>query len=124
MIMKMRNILQLVDGHGDITSLRGELFSQHLGKRPCEEVRRRRLDANLGEHHGTRLLGRLLIPFNHPLDPGHLSSHVKVMGAVLGARLERKLAILEVRAHSTDEDEGLLGQGIEVLVVQVANFHS
>lgn len=111
-----------MDRHCDISCLSRELFSDGLRHGPGEQVRRSRLDADFREHHGARRLGRILILGDHLLNPGNLPGDVEVVRAILGTCLEGVLAVLKIRTDGGDENERLLGQSLQVSMIQAADL--
>lgn len=71
------------------------------------------------EHESAGGFGCGFVLANHAGDEGHFTSHVKVVGAVLGAGAEGRLAQASVGPDGSDDDQGLPGETGQLLGVAI-----
>lgn len=112
-----------MDGHSHIGGFGVELLFQGVCQGEREEIRRGGLDADLRDHDGPGGFGRVFVFLDHGGDVGDFAGDVEVVGAILGAGFEGVLAVGGVGTDGGDENEGLLGEGGEVGVVEGTGFY-
>lgn len=120
----MNDVLELVDRNSDLLGIGIKLIADMFCEQPGGEIRRSRLDTNLGNHDGARVFCDTIVFLDHLTHPDRLASHIKVVSACLGADLEDRFTILAVGADGRQQNLGLERKGLEAfLITNVGNLN-
>lgn len=109
--------------HYNLGSGSREFLSNHRDKRPGDQIRRGRFNANLRYHDGSTGFCGFLVFLDHIRNISNLSSDIKIVGAILSASFEAILSVKRIWANGADEDFGFLGKFTQIRIIQSANFN-
>lgn len=108
---------------GYFSGLSIQLLPQAIREHPSTQIRRRRLDANLGYHDSTAGLGRLFVLLDHCANPGDFAGYVKVVSSLLGTIPEHNFTILTVWTNSSQQNKRLGSEIFDLLgIAYVGNL--